>query len=53
MIVKFRTNVPVWERFRILWYGRIYVRADYRGQFKPLKIELGAIPKGKDDASEN
>lgn len=52
MIVKFMTDVPFKERLRILWYGRVYVQADYRGQKKPLKIELGAVSKNLAETGE-
>ena len=48
MIVKFMTDVPMWERIKILWYGRIYVSADYQGQKKPMHIELGAVNPRKE-----
>lgn len=45
MIVKFQMDVPFIERLKILWYGRIFVRADYKGQHEKLRVEIGAVNK--------
>ena len=43
MIVKFMTDIPFKERVKILWYGRVFVRADYRGQHETLNVQIGAV----------
>lgn len=43
MIVKFQVDIPLRERLKILWWGRVFVRANYKGQHKLLHVELGAI----------
>lgn len=46
MIVRFQVDVPLRERLRILWYGRVFVKADYRGQHELLRVEIGAVDSG-------
>lgn len=48
MIVRFMTDIPMWQRIKILWYGRVFVQADYRGQHKPMNIQIGAVNPRKD-----
>ncbi len=43
MIIKFHTKVPFKERLKILWHGVVFVSANYKGQCKPMHIELGAV----------
>lgn len=43
MIIKFHVDIPFWQRLKILWYGRVFVMANYKGQNKKLHVELGAI----------
>lgn len=54
MKVRFQVDIPLRERFRILWFGRVYVAADYKGQHKPLRVEIGAVNKRdlKNDSNE-
>ncbi len=45
MVVRFMTDVPLLMRLKILWHGRVFVQADYRGQHKPMNIQIGAVNK--------
>lgn len=53
MIVRFMTDVPLWMRLKILWYGRVFVQAEYCGQHKPMKIQIGAVNPEKAKRFEN
>lgn len=46
MIVRFMTDIPLWQRIKILWYGRVFVQVDYRGQHEKMRIEVGAVAPG-------
>lgn len=43
MIIKFHVDIPFWQRLKILWYGRVFVMANYKGQNEKLHVEIGAI----------
>lgn len=54
MIVRFMTDIPMWQRLKILWYGRVYVQADYRGQHKAMNIQIGAVnPRNLEKENDN
>lgn len=54
MKINFQTDIPIRERLKILWYGRIHVHVNYKGQNKNLYTEIGAVnPKVINNENKN
>lgn len=48
MKIEFMTDVRLRDRLLLLWFGRIYISAEYKGQHKPLDVRFGIV-NPKDD----
>ena len=54
MIIKFHVDIPIWQRLKILWYGRVFVMANYKGNREKLHVEIGAVnPRQVIEGDEN
>ena len=48
MKIEFATDIRLRDRLLLLWYGRLYISAEYKGQHVPLDVRF-AVMNPKDD----